>query len=274
MTIRRGYSDTSFGQMHWRMLSPPTADLTQPDLYCLHPAPFSSLAFTGIMPHLAHDRRAIAIDYPGYGGSDALPDNGEPAIEDFAKAMFAAITNLSTDLSAHKPIDVMGFHTGCLVGAQMCLDQPQNIRRAVFIDVPAFAKEMRPSLLENNAKPPVLTPLLDCLANAWASGVTRRLESQPMARAFEMFVEQLRPGERMNAAFHAAFSYPWEERLPKIKSHVTIVATQSPLLTASRAAAGAIIHAQLIERLDITRAVLDEAAEKTADVVDQVLRAS
>ena len=253
MTVRKGYAEGPFGQVHWRMAAPDRREA--PDLYCFHPAPFSGLAFTGVMPHLAKDRRVVAPDYPGYGGSDA----GEASIEHYAAAMAAVMD----DVSAGAPVDICGFHTGCFVAAQLCLDRPSQIRRAMLIDVPAFNEEKRESFL-SKTKPLRLTSELSCLEGPWASGVIKRLESQPMARAFEMFVENLRPGARMNDAFRAAFSYPWAERLARIETPTRILATQSPLLDASRAAAAAMPIASLVERRDIKRAVLDEAAETTA----------
>ena len=255
MKFRRGYTNTPDGQLHWRMAAPETAD--QPDLYCFHPAPFSGLAFTGVMPHLATGRRVIAPDYPGYGGSDSI--RASATIEAYATSMARVID----DLSNNKTIDILGFHTGCLVAAELSLIRPNGVRKAVLIDVPTFDDERRSEFLKS------LTPLLPsadivCLEAAWASGFVKRLESQPAERAFEMFVEQLRPGEKMNDAFVAAFSYPWAERLPLVEVETRIIATRSPLLGASRAAANVMKAATLIERLDIKRAVLDEAAKQTA----------
>ena len=43
--IQKGYTDGPFGQIHWRMLEQ-DGDTNRPDLYCLHPAPYSGLAYT------------------------------------------------------------------------------------------------------------------------------------------------------------------------------------------------------------------------------------
>lgn len=263
--IRKGYTDGPFGQAHWRMAEPAAGGRAAPDLYCFHPAPFSGLAYTGIMPHLAAARRVIAPDYPGYGGSD--PFTLTPSIDDYAKAMASVIEALSGDA----PVDLLGFHTGCLVAAQCAIDDPGLVRRLVLIDVPAFDEETSRKLAASNGEPPALTPELSCLSRPWESGVVKRLESQPMARAFEMFVEQLRPGAAMNAAFHAAFSYPWAERLPLVSQETMVLATKSPLLEGSHKAASLMPNAVLKERLDITRAVLDEAADKTAAEVERYL---
>ncbi|WFL76346.1 alpha/beta fold hydrolase [Altererythrobacter arenosus] len=261
MSIRRGYSDTPAVQVHWRMAGEAGG---APDLVCLHPAPFSGLAFTTIMPLLARNRQVIAPDFPGHGGSD--PGRADATIADYAQAMASVVE----DLAGSVPVDLFGFHTGCLVACELALTRPQAVRRLVLVDVPAFDPETRADQLAESAVPPGFTPELESLAPAWERGITRRIESQGMDRSFAMFVEQLRHGEAMNAGFHAGFSYEVEDRLARIAHPATVIATQSGLLDATRRAARLIPQARLVERLDITRAVLDEAAAETAS---EVLRA-
>ncbi len=255
--IIKGYSDGPYGQIHWRMVEP-EQEPTQPDLYCLQPAPFSGLAFTSIMPFLAQNRRVIAPDFPGYGGSDGF--KLEPSIAEYAKAMMAVVE----DMSLEAPVDVTGFHTGNLVAVEMAIENTGSVRRMALVDVPAFDPETRAKFLPTAGKRFEITPDLRCLEAAWEMGMTKRLESQGPDRSFEMFVEQLRHGTGKNAAFHAAFSYDVEGRLPLVLSPALIFASQSGLLDASRRAATLIPSSRLVERLDIKRAVLDEAAAETA----------
>lgn len=263
--IRRGYTDTAAGQIHWRMVEP-QGDITQPDLYCLHPAPFSGLAWTTIMPHLAQGRRVIAPDLPGHGGSD--PCRGTPSIAGFAAAMMA----VADDLSPKDRIDVTGFHSGCLVALEMAIKSDARVRGAVLTDVPYFDADAQPAMLARTGGDLDITPELDCLAGPWTLGMTRRLDSQPVERCFEMFVEQLRHGRAMNAGFHAAFTYPCADRFAMITRPISLIATQSGLLAATQAAAKATPFARLIERPDIMRAVLDEAAEMTAAQILDALK--
>ena len=137
--IRKGYSDGPYGQLHWRMLTP-SGDLRGPDLYCLHPAPFSGLAFTTIMPFLAQGRRVIAPDFPGHGGSDAYVE--QPTIERYAQAMLALINALS----GAGAVDVLGFHSGSLVAAELAASTPARVRKLVLIDVPYFDAATRREL--------------------------------------------------------------------------------------------------------------------------------
>lgn len=258
--IRKGYSDGPFGQIHWRMLVP-EEPVSKPDLYCLHPGPFSGLAFTTIMPHLAKDRRAFAPDYPGYGGSD--PFKEEPAISEYAEAMMAVID----DQSGIGPVDLMGFHTGNLVAAEMALSQPEKIRRLALIDVPAFDAETSAKHRAASAKTFEITPDMSSLKWPWERGMIKRIESQGLERSFDMFTEQLRPGRLMNKAFHAAFTYDVDRKLMALEHPSLVLATQSGLLGATRRAAQMITNATAIERLTITRAVLDEAHEEVAGAV-------
>ena len=255
--MRKGYSDGPFGQVHWQA----TGSGNQPDLICLHPAPFTGVAFSTIMPHLAQDRRVFAPDFPGHGGSD--PFRTDPSIADYAAAMAAVIDAVS----AGGPVDLMGFHTGCLVAIELSLAYPDKVRRLAVVDVPAYTAEERAKYLVMTAKPYEIGPDMACLVPAWDRGITKRIESQGIDRSWEMFVETLRHGRQMNAAFHAGFTYDVEGQLPKITHPTAVVASQSMLLEASRRAAQLIPAAKLIERLDITRAVLDEAADKTAHEV-------
>ena len=270
--IRRGYSDSSFGQIHWHMAEMQMAETqiagdqtAEPDLYCLHPAPYSGLAYSNIMPHLAQGRRVIAPDYPGAGGSD--PFRSDASVAHYADAMAQLIANLSDG----QPVDFIGFHTGCLVAAEIAIATPQLARRLVLIDVPAFDADTRAKQMASSGAEFEITPDITCLENAWHLGMTKRIESQGLDRSFAMFVEQLRHGRGRNAAFHAGFAYDVEGRLPQISTPTSIIASQSMLLDATRRAAGLIPQSTLIERLDITRAVLDEAAPQTAQAILEII---
>ncbi|MEE4349065.1 MAG: alpha/beta fold hydrolase [Pacificimonas sp.] len=265
MSIRKSYIDGPFGQIHLRTIGERGhGAAAKPDLICLHPAPFSGLAFTAIMPHLAKGRRVIAPDFPGHGGSD--PFRADASIADYAAAMLTAADMLSPGA----PVDLFGFHSGGLVAVEMGIAAPARINQLVLCDTPAFDAATRAGLLETNARAPGFTPDLNSLGEVWARGVERRVESQGMARSLEMFTEQLRHGEAMNGGFHAAFSYDVERQLVRLTRPATMIATRSGLLDATRRAASLIPDAALVERLDVTRAVIDEAAETIAG---EVLRA-
>ena len=255
--MHHGYSETDYGQVHWRQCEQDSRSASA-DLYCLHPAPFSGLAFTSVMPLLASDYRVIAPDYPGHGGS--APLMRAASIDDYA----IAVQQVANDLSGSASIDLVGFHTGCLVALAMAVRWPERIRRMVLIDVPAFDPQIRATLKADLGGMFEFSEALSCLAGPWERSVKRRAGTEPVERSVALFAEQLRHGTRMNAAFAAAFSYDVEAAFSANTRPTTIVATASALLAATRRAASLAPDAEFIERLDIQRSVLDESAEVTA----------
>ncbi|MFN2099796.1 alpha/beta fold hydrolase [Altererythrobacter sp. MF3-039] len=257
MTLTKGYSPGGGGQIHWRIWTS-TTEPSQPDLVCLHPAPLSGLVFQNIAPLLAKDRRIIAPDYPGYGGSS--PIERQPRISDYS----ASLEELARDLCGDVEVDVLGFHTGCLVAAEWSITIPSRVRKACLIDIPALESGEAAPLAIKYREPFVPGEDLSSLGPIWERTYRIRRETQGEEQGFGIFVEQLRAGAGMNQAFHAAFSYPWAERFPQISCETMVLASQSGLLDGTRAAHEVIPDARLVERLDIKRSVLDEAAELTA----------
>lgn len=261
----RGYSGNGYRQLHWRMWQPADASPQAPDLYCFHPAPFSGMSYDKIAPLLAEGRRVIAPDYPGYGGSDAL--GSEPAIADYAAAMKAVIDDLSEGMSEDRAVDVLGFHTGCLVAVELAALSSAAVRKACLIDIPAMDAETSARMVEQHKGAIPLSEDIASIQPIWDSTFVKRIEAQGVEQSFALFAEHLRAGIMANQAFAAAFAYPWEERFPSHAHETLVIASQSMLLDGTIRAAGLLPNAKLVERRDITRFVLDEAASLTAQEV-------
>jgi len=258
------YRPGRFGAVHLRYLAARDAE-RHPPLLCLHPAPYSGIYFTTVMPLLNAGRAIIAPDYPGYGGS--APTSSPPSVDDYAGAMLDLIDDMSIESA-----DVLGFHTGCLVACEMALLDSATIRRLVLIDVPFFSGDERDELYARTTAPRSFDADSVTLASEWDSNVTKRLDSMPFARAFELFVESLRAGDRSHWGFHAAFTYLADQRFPNVTTPTHVIATRSRLLEPTRQAADALPNAALVERLDIERAVFEEGAERVAVEIDTALR--
>ena len=97
--------------------------------------------------------------------------------------------------------------------------------------------------------------------------MTKRLETQPLAQSLAMFADTVGNGPRMNATFHAAFTYDVEASLCSLTADTTIIATQSSLLEPSRRAAAMITGSKWVELPEVQRSVLDENAEVTAAAI-------
>ncbi len=258
--IERFYVHTRIGQIHARRLEAAGSDAA-PTLICLHPAPHSGLYFTSAMPLLNEHRRVVAPDFPGYGGS-TRPDQ-LPSITDYAHAIIDLIDALG--IPGDRPVDLLGFHTGCLVAVEVARLEPSAAGRLVLVDVPFFDARELVDMHAQAAQPAVLPTELVGLAAAWDRNVTSRLDAMPLDRAFELFVEQLRPGDAAHWGFHAAFTYPCTERFAQCATETLVIATDSSLTAATHQAAAALPDAELCDRPDITRVVFEASAQAIAD---------
>lgn len=260
--MKKHYIDGPFGQVHIRQWG---EDSVQAPLICLTPSPFSSVAYTSLAPMLCGNRKVFAVDYPGYGLSDACLN--EPSIADFAEAVQAVIDVVSPD----RPVDLLGFHTGCLVATETSLLCADKVGRLVLIDVPFFDQAKQAELL---AKTPVLStiePELSGLEQAWDFCIGKRLEHIPLPRAYDMFLDYVGAGENANAAFRAAFQYQCEQRFTELAHPTWVIATAGGLFDASVRASGLIPNSNLIELKEVTVAVLEKGARHVSGAVLKVL---
>ncbi len=257
--IEQLFTHGSFGQIHARRLN---ADISnnEPTLICLHPAPYSGLYFTTVMPLLNENRCVIAPDYPGFGSSTATAN--PPTISDYAVSIIELIDALA--IPGDQAVDLLGFHTGCLVAAEIALQEPSLTRRLVLVDIPYFETGERNDMYAKAAQPRNLTDQAN-LEDNWNFNITSRLETMSFDRAFDLFVEQLRPGALSHWGFHAAFSWPADERLPKVAPETLIIATDSSLSEATQNAAEIMPDAEFRNRPGIKSAVFESSAQIIAD---------
>ena len=168
-------------------------------------------------------------------------------------------------------VDLLGFHSGCLVAAEIALRLPQRIRHLVLIDAPYFDRDTQEKFYGQVATPLALTRDVACLGKAWDFNVASREEIVPLDRALQMFADQLTSGVQDYYCFHAAFTYDCIGRFSQLAVPTTVIATQSPLTAATLAAAEAIDSAELIQEPEIKTSVFEQGAEAIAAHVRRVL---
>ena len=260
--LRRHYYTAPEGEIHYYCQGEITAE---PPLVCLHPLPYSGLFFRTFMELATPARQVLAPDLPGYGGSTPLTD--PPTIEAYAKA----VSSLIIDLYPDRAVNLMGFHTGCLVGGQIALLQPSNVQHLLLVDVPCFPSSKRQELLESFGQEESLSHEIESLEDQWAFSVGRHRGVVSLERCFELFVEQLKANGRENLGFQAAFNWPVEERLSALSVAALVLATGSSLQEPSRRAAELIPGATFVHRQDIQRSVFEESAGEIAVELERYL---
>ena len=184
-----------------------------------------------------------------------------------------AMLQFVQEVSPDQPVDVLGFHTGCLVGAEMQLQSADSIDALVLVDVPYFVGAAQEKMRDSAAKPLALDAEPESIVPLWKSGVGVKAPLMGMERSVALLSEQLRVYSRSHLAFHAAFTYPCPERFERLPGPVAIIGTQSGLLDATReSVAAAHESAFFIEATEITRGVFEEGAPAIAARIDEALQ--
>jgi len=247
--MRRDYFGDAGCQLHYIE----AGDASNETLLLFPPSPNTSVYYEKIIPLLANQYHVIAIDYPGFGGSDRIVD---VSISGYAKAVAPLAKTYGS-------ISVSGFHTGALVANELALQFPDLVRKLVLVDVPYFDATTREKYMAAFPSGKLPTPVED----SFKKGVTDRHESLSEDRAFKIWTESLRSGRHQNDAFRAAFSYDCDSKFGKLQHPLTIIATTSGLLEPSRKAASDVSRAELVECLEITSPVFEAHSDKLAPVM-------
>ncbi len=110
-----------------------------PPVVMLHGGGFdaASVSWKYVLPDLAESQRVYALDWPGYGKSDPVPDEATPTV-DYYTGVLGAI------------LDALGIRRAVLVGMSMggavalgyALASPDRVERLVAIDAYGLGREV------------------------------------------------------------------------------------------------------------------------------------
>ena len=118
-----------------------------PPVLLLHESPVSSAAFVPLIGSLAERFTVIALDTPGYGGSDPLASH-RPQIADYADALRETVDALGLERAA-----VFGRHTGAAIAIEFASRYPERVSGAVLEGCPAFTPEEMEELVASYLPP-------------------------------------------------------------------------------------------------------------------------
>ena len=227
----------------------------------LHASPLSAASHDDLAALLAgRGRTVLALDTPGYGGSDPLPAAAvPPAIPDYAAALLATLDALGVERCA-----LYGFHTGAAIALELASRHPERVERAVLEGVLVSTPAERSELLEHYA--PWYPPAADgahlgehwrriaAMFDFWpwfdrseAARITG--EAPPPAVVQAALVDLLRAGEGYPLGYRAAFAYDPLAALARLAVPTAVVADPGdPLATQLERlpALPAGVHAELL----------------------------
>ena len=257
--FRRAFVDGRYGQVHVLTSEPLFRRGAATPMVCFPPNPSTGRYFTEFMKVLGQDRVMVAPDYPGVGDSDPPP--APPNMAGYAATMAEVLVSLGFGEEGTGAVDVCGYHTGTFVAIELAVSRPDLVRKLVLMGVPFYLGKERQEQYDRTVVTEALSEDFESLRDYWDFRVTNRPEGIPLERAYDMFVDTLKPKDRHSWPYRAVFTYPAEERARLVKQPVLILNTHGGLKDQTRAIAPYFPQATLIEIPELHHGVFDLGPE-------------
>jgi pimeloyl-ACP methyl ester carboxylesterase len=236
-------------------------DARKTPLLLLHMMPFSGAYWRPFMAELAKDRLVIAPDMPGCGLSDG-PAN-DPTMTDYADALLEFI-----NLTRLGEVDVLGFHTGSFLAAELSHHAERTVRRAVLTGIPYFDEPTRTERLARTSPIPLGTP--QEIATRW-SVLDQFLVNYGPDRKRELISESIHAGPNIHRPTRAVLTYACRERLSTMRNRTLVLVLDEMLAAETRAASGLIRGADVRERMQWKSDAWETKSAELAAEIDDFL---
>lgn len=264
--VRRRYVDGPMGQLHVRMAGP-ARRTAAPPLLCLHQTALSGQMFEAFMGVIGRSRPVIAFDTPGYGQSAAPA--ARPAIAGYGAALIAGMDALKL-----RTVDLIGYHTGTVMAAEIARARPRQVRKMVLVSVPLFAAERRAQIIAGMDSVPAWDEAGSALMRQWTSSVASRGPGQTIDHLRRTLAQKLQ-AEPASAdwAVRSLLDYPLEVVLAGLNQPSLVIPVGDSLQGPTMAAARLMRHAQVRDMPEIANGLFDAAPDRLAEVISAFLDA-
>ena len=264
--VRRAYLDFDDGQLHYREGRPAAGTPPRTPIVCLHQTPTSSLEFEPLMREFATDRVVVALDTPGYGGSDGP---GEPqGIDDYAERLAQAMARLGFGAGPLGRAVLFGYHTGAVLAAQLAFANPGLVAGIVLHGFPLRTPEERRQRLDALPRDLDVDGYFARVAWYYDMHVRQAPDSLSMFERARTFSQDMVAGPQFWFSYLGVWTWPYEERLPRIAVPSLALAANETLREATIAASRLIPGCELLEMPAIggSASLRTQAAEIAAPV--------
>lgn len=266
--VRRRFVDGDYGQLHLRCAQPERASDRCP-LICLHMSPKSGRQFARFLTVAGRSRVVVAPDYPGYGESDPPPAKPHVTIEDYARQVWRVV-----DAMAPGPVDLLGYHTGSMVAAEMARTRSADVRSIVMVSAPVFS----PAQLEavrTYFQPVPLDEAGTRFRIMWERIRFHRGPQVTLPMMAESMAENLRWGDLYEWGHEAAFDFA--PRFPDVVADlphpITVLNPADDLAEQTRAIAPRLVNGHIVECPQWGHGFFDTATEEAAERILSALDA-
>lgn len=233
--LTRHFVNVGERQVHYRRIG------EGPPVLMVHESPTTGVMLLPLARQLAElGYTAIALDTPGYGGSDALPGIERPSIADYADALHETFDALGV-VRPH----VYGSHTGAMIVLELGLRHPRATRSLVIDGLPAFTRPESIELRMNWLPLYEPQPSGAHLVALWhryrdhtmfwpfyrPQGDARfQIDMPSPQHIHDRIVDWLLPGLDYTPSYTAAFDYDGHLRLGELTARAAVTAHNDDLL--------------------------------------------
>lgn len=243
--VWRSYGAGRYGQMHVTWAEPLNGPGAKTPIVCFHQSPISGSQFKLFQAAMAEDRLVLCPDTPGFGGSDG-PEK-PVTIPGYAGAMADLLDGLGYGAKGKGPIDVVGCHTGTLIGTELATSRPDLVRKLAMPSMALFnAEELAKTKAMYGGPQPILTDP-EFFPKAWMTTVINGPKDITPERRLEMFAERLRSGTKSWFGPEASLNYDCESALKKLNQPMLLVVLNEMLGPNTRRAKDLVKNATLLD---------------------------
>lgn len=210
--MNKGYADGQWGQVHYTQCGDGIP------VVLLHQSPTDSVQFARVMRPLARlGLRAIAVDIPGFGGSDT-PDH-PPAIAEYAHIVPAVLDALRISKAS-----VVGHHTGAVMVTEAALQFPGRVDKVVLHGPLPMSDEERAQWRQMLAREKEWNPRWDGshIAELWQFRHGAQSAWTDIEAFHANFIHGLLAGRTVWYAHDAVMTYAHEKAMEKLQ-HPTLI---------------------------------------------------
>ena len=242
----RRYTDTPLGRVH------AVIGEGEHPVILLHQGLRSAASFERLMPLLGPGHRAIAIDLPGCGSSDAAPVG--VSVRDLAESVVTVMDGLEIP-KAH----VLGNHTGATVAVEIAAGWPKRVDRVILFGY-ALVADDEERQTELGVRVREMERELEWAPDGshlprWWAWLRQQVELKRLSEgvvpsdpftADELgfmkmgLIDMVRSADTFAAIYRAVFEYDSHARLPLIESPTLVIDGTGPFEPAIVRRAGAV----------------------------------
>jgi pimeloyl-ACP methyl ester carboxylesterase len=260
-SVRRAYLDGPFGQVHYRRAEPEGEPRARP-LVGFHQSPLSSRMYEPFLAQMGTDRRALALDTPGYGESDPPP-------RPLSIAGYAEAHGQVLDALGIGEVDLVGIHTGSRMAVELALQRPRQVRHLLLVGASVYNDEERAS--QRRWTSDLVRPTerddegvqIRSMWQAWSGLRWDGLTDEMLERCLS---DQLRNRSRAFAALEAVFAHDLGERLPLLEQPTLVVNVRDDIYEACKRAEPLLQHGRLVDLSPAGFGVVEAWPERIAEL--------